>query len=133
MSEALEGLLRLIEVVGFAWLLATIPAGLVLLYFGYYLFEILKFVVGFTVGGAVIGGLFYAGGGEAAAILGFLIGGVVSGFLFRALLNFVPVVLGAIVLGSLCFLYLQAAQDMSTELVWVFSAMAAGAGAGLGH
>ena len=133
MSEALEGLLRLIEVVGFAWLLATIPAGLVLLYFGYYLFEILKFVVGFAVGGAVIGGLFYAGGGEAAAILGFVIGGIVSGLLFRALLNLVPVVLGAIVLGSLCFLYLQATQDMSTELMVAFSAMAAGAGAGLGH
>ena len=54
-------------------------------------------------------------------------------FSFGALLNFVPVVLGAIVLGSLCFLYLRATQDMSTELVWVFSAMAAGAGAGLGH
>ena len=133
MSETLESLLRLIEVVGFAWLLATIPAGLVLLYFGYYLFEVLKFVVGFAVGGAVFGGLFYAGGGEVAAILGFVIGGIVSGFLFRALLNLVPVVLGAIVLGSLCFLYLQATQDMSTELVLVFSAMAAGAGAGLGH
>ena len=133
MSETLEGLLRLVEVVGFAWLLATIPAGLILLYFGYYLFEVLKFVVGFAVGGAVIGGLFYAGGGEVAAILGFVIGGIVSGFLFRALLNLVPVVLGAIVLGALCFLYLQATQDMSTELVLVFSAMAAGAGAGLGH
>ena len=133
MAEALEGLLRLIELVGVAWLLATIPAGLVLLYVGYYLFEVLKFAVGFAVGGAVIGGFFYAGGGEIAAILGFVIGGILSGFLFRALLNLIPVVLGALLLGSLCFLYLQATQNMSSELVLVLSAMAAAAGAGLGH
>ena len=48
LSQDLYSFLRSLHL---AWLVATIPAGVVLLYFGYRFYETLKFVLGFIVGG----------------------------------------------------------------------------------
>ena len=78
-----------------AWLLATIPAGIVLLYFGYRFYEALKFILGFIIGGVLIGALLLAVGGPGAGMLGFVVGGVISGLLFRAIINAIPQLIGA--------------------------------------
>ena len=105
MTEPLQGLGAFLRTLHWAWLLATTIGGITLLYFGYRLYETLKFLLGFAVGGTLAGALLYAGGGQGAAVAGFLLGGVISGFLFRALVNAIPPLIGALVFAVPTFLF----------------------------
>ncbi len=105
MTEPLQGLGAFLRTLHWAWLFATTIGGITLLYFGYRLYETLKFLLGFVVGGTLVGALLYAGGGQGAAMAGFLLGGVISGFLFRALVNAIPPLIGALVFVVPAFLF----------------------------
>ena len=97
MTELLQDLETFLRTLHWAWLLVTIIGGIIVLYFGYRLYETLKFLIGFVVGGTLIGALLYPGNGQGAAVVGFLLGGVISGFLFRAVVNAIPPLIGALV------------------------------------
>lgn len=105
MAELLQDLGAFLRTLHWAWLLATVAGGIILLLFGYRIFETLKFVVGFAVGGSLIGSFLYADKGLGAAVAGFLAGGVASGFLFRGLVNAIPPLIGALVLAAPTFLF----------------------------
>ena len=132
-TEAIQGLIGLVELIDWIWLGLTVPVGIILLYFGYRFFEILKFLAGFVIGGLMFGSVFgVAAGNVGAAILGLIVGGIVSGFVFRWLINLVPIVIGAMALATPCFIYLQASTDMEERLVYVVTGLAAGIGGGIG-
>ena len=105
MAELLQDLGAFLRTLHWAWLLATVAGGIILLQFGYRIFETLKFLVGFAVGGTLIGSFLYADKGLGAAVAGFLAGGVASGFLFRGLVNAIPPLIGGLVLGVPTFLF----------------------------
>ena len=105
MTEPLQGLGAFLRTLHWAWLFATTIGGITLLYFGYRLYETLKFLLGFAVGGTLVGALLHAGGGQGAAVVGFLLGGVISGFLFRALVNAIPPLIGALGFAVPAFLF----------------------------
>ena len=103
-------------------------------YFGYHVVETLKFLVGFVLGGSVIGGALYAGGSAGAGILGFIIGGLACGILFVWLVNLIPIIIGALALGLPTFIYLAATQPSGSDgFVLGVTALAAVFGGGLGH
>ena len=131
--EIAEGLVGAAGLLNWAWLLVTIPAGIALLFFGYRLLAVLKFLVGFVIGGTLFGIVSFALGGEAGAILGFILGGIVSGFIFQWLINFIPVVIGALVLAIPTFIYLQSHHGIQEEIVlYGLTGLAAGIGGGIG-
>lgn len=107
MAELLQDLGAFLRTLHWAWLFATVAGGIVLLQFGYRIFETLKFLVGFAVGGTLIGSFLYADKGLAAAAAGFLAGGAVSGFIFRGLVNAIPPLIGGLVLGLPTFLFFE--------------------------
>ena len=128
-----EGLVGAVGLLGWAWVLVTIPAGIGLLYFGYRLLAFLKFLVGFVIGGTLFGIVSFALGGEAGAVLGFILGGIISGFIFQWLINFIPVVIGALVLAIPTFIYLQSHHGIQEEIVlYGLTGLAAGIGGGIG-
>ena len=129
-----KGLTDALELLDWAWLLLTIPVGIVLLYYGYRLLAFLKFLAGFVIGGALFGIIGFALGGEAGAVLGFVLGGIISGFIFRWLIDFIPVVIGALVLAIPTFIYLQTQQGIQEGIVlYGLTGVAAGIGGGIGH
>ena len=132
--EIISEFVTLVERISWAWVLAMIPAGLVFLYFGYRLFEILKFVAGFVIGGVLAGAIGYAYSGEVGAILGFTIGGAALGALFVRVINMIPVVIGAVALAVPWFAYLRSAHDLEPGAVlYGLTAVAAALGGVLGN
>ena len=132
--EIVEGLVGVLGLLDWAWLLLTIPAGMVLLYFGYRLLAFLKFLAGFVIGGTLFGIVSYALGGEAGAVLGFILGGIICGFIFQWLINFIPVLIGALVFAIPCFIYLQSRQDIQEEgVIYGLTIVAALLGGSIGH
>lgn len=105
MAELLQDLGTFLRTLHWAWLLATVVGGIVLLQYGYRIFETLKFLVGFAVGGTLIGSFLYADKGQVAAVAGFLAGGAASGFLFRGLVNAIPPLIGALAFAVPTFLF----------------------------
>ena len=131
--EIAEDLIGAVGLLNWAWVLVTIPAGIGLLFFGYRLLAVLKFLVGFVIGGTLFGIVSFALGGEAGAVLGFILGGIISGFIFRWLINFIPVVIGALVLAIPTFIYLQSQQGIQEGIVlYGLTGLAAGIGGGIG-
>ena len=131
--EIVEGLVGVLGLLDWAWVLVTIPAGIALLFFGYRLLAFLKFLVGFVIGGTLFGIVSFALGGEAGAVLGFILGGIISGFIFQWLINFIPVVIGALVLAIPTFIYLQSHHGIQEEIVlYGLTGLAAGIGGGIG-
>ena len=121
---------------GLSWIqvLVGIILGGAFCYFGYHVVETLKFLVGFVIGGSIIGGALYAGGNAGAGIVGFLIGGLACGILFVWLVNLIPIIIGALALGIPTFIFLAASQPSGSEgLVLGGTALAAVFGGGLGH
>ena len=131
--EIAKGLVGTVGLLNWAWVLVTIPAGIGLLFFGYRLLAFLKFLVGFVIGGTLFGIVSFALGGEAGAVLGFIVGGIISGFIFQWLINFIPVVIGALVLAIPTFIYLQSQHGIQEGIVlYGLTGLAAGIGGGIG-
>ena len=121
---------------GLSWIqvLAGIVFGSAFCYFGYHVVETLKFLVGFVIGGSIIGGALYAGGNAGAGIVGFIIGGLACGIVFVWLVNLIPIIIGALALGIPTFVFMAASQPSGSEgLVLGVTVLAAVFGGGLGH
>ena len=132
--EIAEGLFGAVGLLEWGWLVVTIPAGIALLFFGYRLLAFLKFLAGFIIGGTLFGIVSYALGGEAGAVLGFILGGIICGFIFQWLVNFIPVLIGALVFAIPCFIYLQSRQDIQEEgVIYGLTIVAALLGGSIGH